>query len=273
MPTPQPTRAGSIARAFFIAALTSALAGSFGCLSTPGPLPLDLTNERALVAREALRLERIDQVLGRDLGQLTALRKSFEDAPPGLYASPFPLDLFKHVALECFNEPWEPRPAASQSLAQSSSQPEAPVVSSIDEAALSCKPEFIGRLMHALYEQEQSRRVQAIGKLQTLDELRQVRGTLRVRIHQMPAVLFEASRTLAQGRADLRRMRDAEARRRTEYSSENWQQAQARLDAFEQELHALEVNIQRLTEARPTWNPQIDAEVALLYASLTTLAP
>jgi hypothetical protein len=240
--------------------------GSAACFSARGPKPIDLSAERSRIARDGLRLQRIRQVVARDLEQLERLRKTFEAAPPGLYKPPFPLDLFKHVAVDCLNEPYEADPDPDSTSGSSNA------ASAAAPVGWTCTPEYADRLMVALHEKAPEREAAALHKLRTLDELRRLRGKLRYRLGQVPAILRESRRILATRRADLRRMRDAEARRRTEYSGERWDEMQRRFDEFERNLHELHTEIEQLAEVWPTWKPAVEQQISALYTQLTSLS-
>lgn len=261
-----------------IAALSTALGA---CWGTTGPALPDMSVERDQVDRRSERLRLIRQVMREDLAEVQTLRQAFVDAPPGLYARPFPLDLFKHVAVDCLNEPWDPNQLAVDENGPDQPGQDQPGqdVPGQDEPAgqsrlqLTCSPEFVDRLLVDLEEKVPERRSEAIAKLETLDALRQLRGKLRQRLRRIPPILRASRSMLAARRADLRQTRATYARRRTEYSAERWKELTQRLDLYEQNLRALDEQIERLTEAWPSWEPALDQSVSMLYMELTQLSP
>lgn len=251
-----------------LALLIGASAGASGCFTASGPEPLDLSVSQQRIADDRGRLINIRNVMERDLAQLEASRKSFESAPTDLYQLPFPLDLFKYVAVLCFNEPYDIR-AANRAVAQV--EEDTKEVEKL--GGWTCEPEYAERLMVALHEQVPQHQAAAMEQLTELDRVRQSRAKLLFRLGQLPGVLREMRQLLATRRADLRRMRAAEARRRTEYRGSDWEEMQRRFDRFEQELAELSQEIERLSEVTPTWKPMVEAQIVALYAHLTSLTP
>lgn len=253
-----PIRPSRLRRACALALILWALGvGASGCFNTRGPDPLDLSVAQQKISNDSQRLVQIRQVMERDLKELEALRLSFESAPQELYAHPFPLDLFKYVAMRCFNDPFDTR---------------AGDVGASEIDGLTCRSEYAGRLMVELHEQVPQHQAAALGQLTELDRLRQMRAKLLFRLGQLPGVLREMRQALATRRADLRRMRDAEARRRTEYRGDNWQEMERRFARFDQELNNLSTEIEQLAEVTPSWKPLVETQIAALYAHLTSLS-
>ncbi len=250
-------------RAFTLLCLVGLCWASTGCFATHGPALPDLSEQHTEIEQRSQRLERIIGVMTRDLGRVETLRQEFAHADATLYQPPFPLDLYKQVAVSCLNKPWD-----SSQLHVDASDGDA-------EAGLnlSCQPEFGHRLAVELQEQVPERRAQALAKLRTLDELRQLRGRLRQRLSRVPAIVQASRSLLAARRAELRQMRAAQSHRRTEYSQDRWQQLQKRLEGYEQQLQHLQEHIERLAEAWPTWGPSLDQSVSMLYMELTKLSP
>ena len=232
------------------------------CWGTRGPALPELSAEHNQIDQRSLRLERIRQVMDEDIAQVESLREQFVEPDPGLYARPFPLDLYKHVAIECLNEPWDPNQLETSNTAG--------VAGAL---GLRCTPEFGDRLLVELQERVPQRQEQAIAKLQTLDRLRQLRGKLRQRLSRIPDILRASRSMLAARRAELRQLRATYARRRTEYSAKRWQQLQDRFDALEKDLEALQEKIDRLAKAWPGWSPALDQSVSMLYMELAQLSP
>lgn len=236
-----------------------------GCFGTRGPALPDLSVERTQVDQRTERLRLIRQVMDEDLVELASLSEGFIDSEPGLYARPFPLDLFKHVAVDCLNEPWDPNQLAVDDEAAQAEQPAG--------LQLTCSPEFADRLLVDLQEKVPSRRSEAIAKLELLDEIRRLRGKLRQRLSRIQPILRASRSMLAGRRADLRQMRASFERRRTEYSATRWKELQQRLDLYAKNLQALDTQIKRLAETWPSWEPKLDQSVSMLYMELTQLSP
>jgi hypothetical protein len=258
-----------------IAALVLALPA---CLGTRGPSLPDLSAEHSQVGQRSQRLLRIRRVMTDDLAEFETLRAQVSERESGLFARPFPLDLFKHVAIECLNQPWDPNqlqvdPSQADQPQADQPQTDQPSQSDGPELGLACSPEFGGRLLVELEEQVPARRDQALSMLEKIDKLRELRGKLRQRLSRIPSILQASQSLLATRRADLRQTRATFRRRRTEYSDDRWQQLQERLDAFESELSELEVQIKELEEVFPGWSPRLDRSVSMLYMELAQLYP
>jgi hypothetical protein len=234
-----------------------------GCVGTRGPSLPDVSVEQSQIAERSQRLERIRQVMSEDLAEFEALRVQVSAHAPGFFARPFPLDLFKHVAIECLNEPWDPN-----QLETTDSGP-----SDTGDLGLLCRPEFGDRLFVDLEERVPQRRQKALVMLENIDKLRQLRGKLRQRISRIPEISRASQSLLATRRADLRQTRTSYARRRTEYSDERWQKLERRLAAFEEDLGELEDQIERLQQVFPGWSPALDQSVSMLYMELAQLSP
>lgn len=270
-------------RALFITLSLAALGwAASGCLTAKNPDPVNMSWAERQARNDAQKLEQIGQVMRRDLDELKRLSRDFQTPNPALYQPPFPLDLFKFVAVDCFNEPYQPDQKSSQ-LARADEpeelkEPEEPQkyeepgTSKIDDAGLDCRPDYLDRLLTQLQARAPEQRDAALQKLQTLDHLRRLRGLLRYRIAQMPAILAESRRIVASRRQDLRRTRDREARRRTEYDRQTWDKVQADLDDLEAYLDALSQQIDALNERWPDWTPTIEAEISRFYAYLTAIS-
>src|SRR5690554_222755 len=253
---PPSRRRAAPAGCALILAVWVACAGASGCLRASGAAPLDLSVSQGQITDDSARLVQIRQVMERDLALLETSRQDFESAPRQIYRAPFPLDLYKYVAVDCFNEPYVVRAGApSQAPAQ-----------------WTCEPEYLGRLMVEIEQRVPEHKAAAMQQLQQLDRLRQMRAKLLFRLGQLPGVLGEMRQLLATRRADLRRMRAAEARRRTEYQGSDWQEMERRFERFEQELARLSQEVERLAEETPTWKPRVEAQISALYVHLTTLS-
>src|SRR5690554_2827893 len=156
-----------------ILAVWVACAGASGCLRASGAAPLDLSVSQAKITDDSARLVQIRQVMERDLALLETSRKAFEAAPRDIFRAPFPLDLFKYVAVDCFNEPYAVRASApAEALGE-----------------WSCAPEYAGRLMVEIEQRAPAHKSAAMHQLHQLDRLRQMRAKLLFRLGQLPGVL------------------------------------------------------------------------------------
>ena len=236
-----------------------------GCwLSRKGPKPPDLSEQLTETQKRTQRVERIVEIMQRDLDKFEQLRRDFFDTPKAFYRPPFPLDLFKHVAMACLNEPWNPNEVADDESSAAIRMP-----SNIE---LTCRPTFAGRLDDALGERTPERRRETLQKLQQVDNLRQLRGRLRERIGAIPSIVRAQRNFIADERAELRQLRALLQRRRTEYSAERWKQAQQRMREQSNALATLDSAVDRLDNTWPSWPERVDANVLELYMRLSELS-
>jgi archaellum component FlaC len=236
-----------------------------GCwLSQKGPEPPDLTKQVSETEERIQRIERIVEIMQRDLDKFERLRREFFETPLDFYNSPFPLDLFKHVAMACLNEPWNPNELDEDA--------ESAAIRSDADVELSCRPAFAGRLDDVLAEEAPDRRARTLQKLERIDTLRRLRGRLRDRIGAIPSIIRAQRNFIADQRAELRQLRASLERRRTEYSSARWNQAQSRVGEQSDTLDELATSVDRLDALWPKWPERVDANVLELYMRLSELS-
>ncbi len=249
-----------ICAAHLLALMLGLVVGGAACFTGSGPALPELSTERNQITQRTERLRRIEELMERDVERFEVLREQFFEAGDELYDRPFPLDLYKHVAMECLNEPWD-----ANELEEESTPAEA-----VD--ALTCRPEFVERLVVELQRQAPGRRREAISQLHTLDSLRQLRGQLRRRLSRIEPILRASKNMVAARRADLRQMRLSYQRRRTEYSAERWSQLQDGFEAHADHLDDLEQQIESLEQLWPRWPEALDRSVSMLYMDLSKLS-
>ncbi|MGM0557819.1 MAG: hypothetical protein ACQEVA_15650 [Myxococcota bacterium] len=235
-----------------------------GCwLSQKGPEPPDLSQQLTETEQRIQRIERIIEIMTRDLDKFERLRREFFQTPPSFYDEPFPLDLFKHVAMACLNEPWNPNQLEDDGTSAS--------IRMSSDIELTCRPTFAGRLDESLAERVPQRREKTLQKLERIDTLRQLRGRLRDRIGSIASIIRSQRNFIADERADLRQLRSSLERRRTEYSAERWREAQSRLREQADALDQLDTSVDRLDQTWPDWPGRVDENVLELYMHLSNL--
>lgn len=252
-------RGGGALGAVFVSAMV-ALASS-ACWQETGPALPDLESSHNEITQRAERLRRIHDLMEEDLKRFEELEEAVVEADGELYEAPFPLDLYKHVAFDCLNEPWSRQDEDDPSSVGGRSLPE----------PISCRPEFLELLMEVLDQRVPGRQDEALQRLAEVDRLRKLRGQLRWRLARIGPILDDSREMLASRRADLRRLRLSYERRRTEFSSERWARLQESLDAHGDDLDQLQVEISELAEAQPTWPDALDESVKTLYLELSKL--
>jgi hypothetical protein len=244
--------------------LLSTFAVLSGCwLSQKGPAPPDLSEQRTDTEERTQRIERIVAIMERDLGKFERLQREFFETPPSFYDEPFPLDLFKHVAMACLNEPWNPNELEDDGTSASIRMP--------SDIELTCRPTFAARLDETLAERVPAQREKTLQKLERIDTLRRLRGRLRERIGALAGIIRSQRNFIADERADLRQLRSSLERRRTEYSTERWRETQSRLREQSDALDALDQAVNRLDETWPGWPKRVDANVLEMYMRLSDL--
>lgn len=230
------------------------LCGAAGCWTSGGPALPDLSRQQVQVNERSERLRRIEELMHEDLTRVEDLHREFAAGVDELIVAPFPLDLYKHVAMDCLNEPWEGEDAEKTRA---------------DE--LTCEPAFLERLIAALQEKAPERSEEALERLRTVDELRRLRGQLRRRLSRIGPILSAGRDLVATRRANLRQLGVSQERRRTEYSEDRWEELQEYMAEYEDQLQELQQRIASLESASPKWPETLDRSVRQMYMEISTL--
>ncbi|MBA2664832.1 MAG: hypothetical protein H0U74_21265 [Bradymonadaceae bacterium] len=235
--------------------VTAALLMACGAAQSPaGP---DIDAALNATTRQTAQIDSIQIQMADDLDQFVSLRSRFLHAGIELNQPPFPIEQFRFVVVSCLNE-------------ESNAAGEQPG-NTVPSAELLCRPTFLDDLLLRLEQVPPERRRTALEMLKLVDELRQVRSTLRHRIARIPQTIRTSQGLLEDQRAELRQAQAELERRRPQYSSSDWRAAQTRLEDFRTELSRLEDAIEALTVAYPDWPRQLDGHVSGLYMDLAGL--
>lgn len=263
---------------------------SSACWATaPGIEPPSVTAPVSELEQLAVRLESIYAVLERDVTRMGTLRVEFFSPPAALYADPFPLDLFRHVALTCLNElptedlsrteeleepPPEPEPdAPSEEDAEQPGEdipPEEPVAQP-PVIQLTCQPANLD----FLFAQVPATRLEfARAQMKRVDEVRTLRLRIERRIARLPRILATASTQIAEKRAARRQLAEQVNKRKLDYNKDQWDETSRRLKRYEKEIQrserALEV-LQKQLELEQGWLERAREEMNIFLYDLVWL--
>jgi len=236
------------------ALLTSACWGAAQSLSPP-----DLTDQTSEIDQTIARVDQIRETIKDDLDRFDALRRQFFEAPSNFYASPFPLDLFKHASMSCLNDP----PSDQGS-------PAPPIAAAADQLGIDCAVAPLPPLVEAL-QAVPARRDTAVAKLQTIDRIRQIKFRLARRLRQLSSVVRRTRNYLATRRAEARQQTREIERRRPEYRRKEYEEARRRLAAYTARLDALDHAIAGLESAGPAWSRSLGTSIEAIYQDLSRL--
>lgn len=230
--------------------------GTLGCAAAPSPPPPDLSGARDATLERTAQIERVEQWMERDLQHFVELRLGLAQSLGHIHEPDFPLALYRFIAISCLNEEVQPREDAT-------------IESSGD--VRDCTPPHLDRLVNALGERELSLRDQALTNLERIDEMRKLRGVLRLRVARIPQIIQANQLYLVEQRAELRQLATELERRRSLYSREDFLEAQAIIAQQRPLLDALEDAIEALTVLYPEWPTRLDQQVHSLYMDLADL--
>jgi hypothetical protein len=239
-----------------------------GCPArTQGPELPDVADEQSRIERRVERTEQIGVVMRRDLERIESLSGQLSTVPRELFAGAFPLDLFKHVAVDCLNasaaEGADPQTGADES-------PVSPVpAEKRQKPSLACQPRFYDRLVTRLEVEAPGRKTRALDLLQQIDEFHTLRLRLRIRLGKLEDIMADNRDFLAKRRADLRKQQEKWSERRPEFSAARWRALQQRFDRLSNELNRLEHATNQIAETSSDWPASIDAANRTMYFAIT----
>lgn len=249
--------------------LTGVCLAAVSCLlaacpaSRQGPPLPDIGDPVERVDRRTVRLQHIHAVMRRDLEQLEALQTRLADAPDGLFAAPFPGDLFRHVAMRCLST------TSGESAPSSSASPSTSPTSASSSDNLDCQPRFEERLYAELDERTPDRRTRARELLRGVDRFQSLRGQLRRRIARIDEIIAQTREILANQRADLATRREKLASNRAEYAPSRWNKARGMLEAYRNALNKLEHAANALDSDDDGWPQRVEAINEAMYFAIS----
>lgn len=254
------------------AALVLAAGAVAACPSRrQGPETPDLDQQSRATARRLERTRKIREVMTRDLETFRRLAEDLHDPPTELFADPFPLDLFKHVVVECLNAPATAETEVDNSGADAGSPAGGrPDAGASTKTTLDCDARFVDELDDRLEEHSPEMRRRAFALLRKVDSFHELRIRLRRRIAKIDGILADNRDLLASRRADLRKLKSRWKQRKSELSARRWRELQNRIDALERNLEDLERETERLESAAEAWPDAIDRADYRVYFAITS---
>ncbi|MEM1346995.1 MAG: hypothetical protein AAGI01_00465 [Myxococcota bacterium] len=235
------------------------------CSGDQGLAPPDLSKQSAAIDVQTQRFEHIGRVMDDDLREVRALRSAFFTTPAAAYSSPFPLDLFKITALNCFNQPVADDPPAPLSLPSMDSE------GALTESAITCRSDLVDECLSRVGEVAPDRLDLAMEQLERVDRFRRTRATFRARAIKVDVILRQARDRLARARADLRQQRKQIVSQEADYRGESFAEATRRLQAYDARLDANAAAIDALEETSKTWSVRLQREVDRFTLALVAL--
>ncbi|MFU8803381.1 MAG: hypothetical protein ACNA8W_06200 [Bradymonadaceae bacterium] len=243
-------------RVFLAAILLLGIAVGTGCAAAPSPPPPDLSEARDTVLQRTTQMNQTLQWMARDLRHFAELRMALAQSMSHSHEENFPISLYRLVAINCLNE--EVQAHDGSTITHSSDITE-------------CAPQHLDRLLNTLADVSSRSRDQALANLERIDEMRKLRGLLRLRISRIPQIIQANQLYLVEQRAELRQLQTELTRRRSLYSSQDFNEATAAINEQHQLLATLEDAIESLTVLYPEWPAQLDLQVNSLYMDLADL--
>lgn len=223
-----------------------------------GPEIPDLTDQSNVVLRRIERTDRIDEVMVRDLAKVELIVGDLATMSTEVFAPPFPLDLFKHVAVNCLNA----------SAAETESALEGGALT--PPTGFACQPRFLDRLQTRLEAEAPGSKARAFEILHRVDMFHTLRVRLRTRMGKIEEILDSNVRFLASRRADLRKLRTRWKERRPELSTARWKELKQRLARYGDELDRLESSTDALRKSLEGWPGRLDEANRKMYFAITS---
>lgn len=249
----------------YLPALALVVAVLVGCPSRrTGPDLPDLGEEGNRVVRRLERTRQIREVMERDLARVAELSGELADLSPELFGGSFPLDLFKHVAVNCLNA------SAAETVEREDREGASTEEESTDRPTLACRARFVDRLYRRLDVQSPDRRATAHSVLRRVDQFHTLRQRLWRRIAATSDVLEDNRALIASRRADLRKLRQRWQQRRQEFSSARWKKLQEQFRTYADRIDRLDTLTERLRETAAVWPEQLDRANRRMYFAITS---
>lgn len=243
-------------------AMTLVVIGAFaatGCWQLrDGLQPIELASHTEEVDETMARLDRVEEAMESELLQLETERAAFFDAPDQRWGDPFPLDLFKHTAMACLNEPFS-NPAPDPDLER--------VAKSV---GISCVVSPTPLLLGSLRDTPQLRD-DALTKLQMIDGLRTLRARLQSRLRQLPTIIQRARAYLDVRRREAREMEQELRRRRPEYARRDFDESLERIGEYRRRLDQLDAAIAGVENSVGDWSKTLGTTIEAIYQDLSRL--
>jgi len=236
-----------------------------GCPSRrTGPDLPDLTDQGNRVVRRIERTRRIREVMERDLERVSELSDQLANLSREVFADEFPLDLFKHVTVNCLNA------SAAETREVPDEEAEAGGGESGGRLRLACRAEFLDRLVRRLEVRVPERTATAHSILRRVDQFHTLRKRLWRRIAATSEILESSRELIASRRADLRKLRQRWEARRQALSNARWKELQSRFRTYADRLDRLDNLTDQLRETAESWPEQLDRANRRVYLAITS---
>ena len=227
-----------------------------GCATVPDPAPPNLAPSRdATEARWQSTIAAERSVIA-DLERLNETYDSLQKLTEQSAESELPISLLRLVSMNCLNTEYGDGISGGAGL---------------DGTSLSCRPAHFDRLQTALADAPTADQDLAMELLTMVDQVRILRGSLRMRLARLPRTITEHREFIAEERAMLRQLESDLARRRTLYSSQGWRDVTQLIADHRVLLREFGDHLDALAEAYPAWPADVDTLVSQIYFDLSDM--
>lgn len=229
-----------------------------GCTTVPSPPPPDLNPARASAELRLQSIQAAETTILSELEILVDLQASLRKFSTRVISSDLPLGRLRLVAMNCLNTEY------GDGLSQ---------VVGLDGTPLSCRPALLDDLNLALLQAPADQRDLAIQFLYLIDQIRILRGGLRQRLTRLPQTIADHREFIVEERATLRQLEADLARRRSLYSTQDWNAVTELLGDHRRLLRDFSDQLDTLAEAYPAWPARLDTLISQVYFDLADLRP
>ena len=236
--------------------VAAALVVTPGCATVPDPDPPDLSPSEQAVEMRLRSIDASQESILADIERLQDLTEGLTSLLKVLGPTELPHSLLRLVAMNCLNTEY-----------QGLTTP----VAGLEGTPLTCRPTHAPQLLERLDQVSTSSRDDALQLLYVIDQARILRGSLRLRLSNIPDIITEHRDFIADERAMLRQLETDLRRRRGRYSTRGWRETMTRLDDHRQHLQELDQRLEEFGETYPAWPSQVDQAMAQIYFELVEL--
>ncbi|RAL23072.1 hypothetical protein DL240_09305 [Lujinxingia litoralis] len=226
------------------------------CATVPDPPPPNLDLDRNETVQRLASVHESEVAIVQDLQRLDNLLLSLSTLTNRQRDETFPTDLFRLVAVSCLNTEYAP--------AATSAPP-------TTGAPLTCRPAHLDRLNQAIGTLELDARNDALRLLFLVDQIRLLKGSLRMRLAAMPAQIADHREFIAASRTNVRQIEADYARRRALFSAAGWSQVNQVLGDQRNLLRQFDRRLNEVSAAYPDWPARVDTLTTAVYFRLSRM--